>query len=216
MTEHEPLLTPAQEEAVRRRLAEARHTDPVPPDIAARLDNVLTELARERPTPQQSIAPVVTLAARRRRRAAMLLVAAAATVAVGLTVPALLDRTGGGSDADSSAAESTASQDPGAADSAGVSASPVRIRPRRFAEDVAAARDLVLASTVDGLDRPTEGTPEDPCGPSPGAGDVALAVRYDGDAGVLLVRRARNGEQRVDLYLCDSDEPLRSVALPAR
>ena len=54
-------LTPAQEEEVRRLLAEARHTEPMPPDVVARLDRVLDDLADE---------PGRARAGRRPRRAA--------------------------------------------------------------------------------------------------------------------------------------------------
>ncbi|WP_067431273.1 hypothetical protein [Nocardioides jensenii] len=44
----EPELTPAQNEAVRRLLSDARHDQPLPDDVAARMDDVLAGLARER------------------------------------------------------------------------------------------------------------------------------------------------------------------------
>ena len=40
-------LTPAQEERVRRLLADARHTAPMPAEVADRLDAVVRELAAE-------------------------------------------------------------------------------------------------------------------------------------------------------------------------
>ncbi|MGZ4450983.1 MAG: hypothetical protein ACXVW4_14415, partial [Nocardioides sp.] len=69
---------PAHEQEVRRLLAEARHDGPIPEDVAARLDDVLRDLARGDAAP---LAPVVPLSSHRRRRAAGLLVAAAAVVA---------------------------------------------------------------------------------------------------------------------------------------
>ncbi len=44
MTADDPALSPAEEAAVRARLAEARHTDPVPDHVVARLDGVLADL----------------------------------------------------------------------------------------------------------------------------------------------------------------------------
>ena len=38
-------LTPAEEERVRRLLADARHTEPMPDEVVARLDGVLADLA---------------------------------------------------------------------------------------------------------------------------------------------------------------------------
>lgn len=66
---------------VRRLLAGARHTDPVPEDVVARLDRVLADLAAE----PSRVRPVTDLATRR-RRVTRLLVAAAAVVAVGVGV----------------------------------------------------------------------------------------------------------------------------------
>lgn len=85
---------------VRRLLAEARHTEPVPADVAARLDRVLADLSAARhrvpdtdqqvePATTATTAPVADLAARRRRRATTLLVAAAAVVAVGVGIDRL-------------------------------------------------------------------------------------------------------------------------------
>ena len=62
-----PELTPEQESAVRRLLAEARHDEPIPADVAARLDRVLAGLTRDEPG-APGVAPVIDLAARRRRR----------------------------------------------------------------------------------------------------------------------------------------------------
>lgn len=69
------------EEEVRRRLADARHTEPMPEDVAGRLSERLSEL----PMPSAS----GELAAVRRRRAATLLVAAAAVVVAGIGAGAL-------------------------------------------------------------------------------------------------------------------------------
>lgn len=83
---HDPDPTTADEQ-VRRLLADARHTEPLPDDVAARLDQVLTDLAGERRDAghtDRSVAVAASLAAARRRRTARnLLVAAAAVVAIG-------------------------------------------------------------------------------------------------------------------------------------
>ena len=44
-----PELTPEQESEVRRLLAEARHDEPIPAEVADRLDRVLADLARDEP-----------------------------------------------------------------------------------------------------------------------------------------------------------------------
>ncbi|WP_232677210.1 hypothetical protein [Nocardioides sp. R-C-SC26] len=73
-----------REERLRRLLAQARHDDPMPDDVASRLDRVLERLAAEEPPRDEH--DVVELAARRRQRVTALLVAAAAVVVVGVGV----------------------------------------------------------------------------------------------------------------------------------
>lgn len=92
MADERPDLTPEQAREVRRLLADARHTEPVPTDVSARLERVLADLADQQAAHAPGVddpdptAPgtVTELASRRRRRAATLLVAAAAVVAVGV------------------------------------------------------------------------------------------------------------------------------------
>ena len=43
-----------------------------------------------------------------------------------------------------------------------------------------------------------------------------MAVRYDGQRGVLVYRPVKGDTQVVDLYLCGSDDPARSITLPQR
>ena len=83
MTDEERELPPEQEAAVRRLLAEARATEPVPADVAARLDRVLTGLGEEQRFPAVATGHVVA-PPWRRRRATVVLVAAAAVVAIGV------------------------------------------------------------------------------------------------------------------------------------
>lgn len=70
-----------REDEVRRLLADARHAEPVPLDVTARLDRVLEQLAAGGVDAPETVSE---LAVRRRRRAAGLLAAAAAVVAVGV------------------------------------------------------------------------------------------------------------------------------------
>lgn len=106
----QPDLSPEQAQEVRRLLADARHSEPIPTDVAARLDRVLAELATQeaRLTPgpddqhDDEGASVVALASRRRRRVVSVLVAAAAVVAVGVGLDQLLQAGGGGSSSSSS------------------------------------------------------------------------------------------------------------------
>lgn len=95
-----------EDEQIRRLLADARHTEPMPDDVAARLDGVLADLDADRP-----VRPGVTdlAAARRRRRARTLLVAAAAVVVAGIAVDQIRGA-GPGSDGDSAASGGDVSQ----------------------------------------------------------------------------------------------------------
>src|SRR5690349_18717222 len=71
------------DDQVRRLLAEARHDEPIPDDVAARLDEVLAGLPDDRLVDR----PVVDLAARQRRKNVRTWVlAAAAVVVVGIGI----------------------------------------------------------------------------------------------------------------------------------
>ena len=103
----ESQLPPADDERIRRLLAEARHTEPMPEAVATRLDGVLASLSADRAQRREDLAhedhraPVVDLAARRRRRtAANLLVAAAAVLVVGFGITQVLPDGMSGSDGD--------------------------------------------------------------------------------------------------------------------
>lgn len=104
-------LTPEQERDVRRMLADARHTEPMPDDVTARLDRVLAELAEggSGSTDTGPPATIADLASRRRRRATSLLVAAAAVVAIGIGIDQVLPD-GSANDSASSADSATSSQ----------------------------------------------------------------------------------------------------------
>ena len=86
-----PELTPEQESEVRRLLAEARHDEPIPTEVADRLDTVLADLTRDEPG-SPGVAPVIDLAARRRRRnAAAVLAGAAAVIVAGFAIGQVID-----------------------------------------------------------------------------------------------------------------------------
>jgi hypothetical protein len=107
MSDHDPEVTPEREARLRRLLAQSRHGDPVPVDVAARLERVLEQLAAEGPDPV--VHGVSDLAARRRRRVTGLLVAAAAVVVVGVGVGELRD----GARSESDSATASIAQDDG-------------------------------------------------------------------------------------------------------
>ena len=117
---------PPEQEAVRRLLADARHTAPPPPEVVARLDDTLASLVSERAAEhtaaraaERSDVPddrspgrVVDLGSRRRRMAGIGLLAAASVVVAGIAIGQALPRGAGdagessaGSQSDSSLAE---------------------------------------------------------------------------------------------------------------
>lgn len=142
MPEHEPEATPQQQEAVRRLLAGARHDEPVPADVVARLDGVLAQLAGEGPRavdpapPAPHGAEVVDLAARRRRRVTGLLGAAAAVVVLGVGVSQVVDTTSGGDADSSSPARSSAADEEAAADSGAGAAEEAPVPSAPLASDL--------------------------------------------------------------------------------
>ena len=229
-----PELTPAEEDAVRRHLAAARHTEPMPDAVAERLDRVLVGLADER-TPARSASrwfrPVIDLAARRRRRRGVqLLVAAAAVVVAGVGISQL---SGPGSDDSGGGAASTADQahqrrwqrhrpkgdrrkpaaderapiGPVAADSrrAAFGRLPV-IRPGHFRADVAEPRKLTGATASDTYDLAERKALRAAC-PVAAKGERTLVVTYAGALAELVYRAPTDDGQRVDLYRCgDRDD----------
>jgi hypothetical protein len=136
----DPRPTEAEEAGVRRLLAEARHDEPMPAAVAARLDEALAGLRdgtastvrepgsepvgapRSEPVrePVRDRASVADLGARR-RRAGRLLVAAAAAVVVGVGVGAVHDHLGtaGGSSSTTSASGGSALPRSAGADASG-------------------------------------------------------------------------------------------------
>lgn len=240
----DPALTPEQETRVRRLLSDARNTEPLPQDVAARLDRVLAQLAvgaSDDPAydPAYDTADdrtgdtgrVVSLAARRRRRVASLLVAAAAVVVVGIGLGQLMGGPDQAADTASTNAGSTqrdAPEAPEAVDGQTPAPTyafkvPVPIRPDRFSHDVTRLQHL----TFDGgslTPAPQSGSTRNGAdlvaggfGCSPGAWGLGtfVPVVYGGEPAVLVLRRVTGDTQVVDLFQCGSSEPLRSITLPA-
>ncbi len=226
---HESPLDPADDARIRALLADARHTEPMPADVAARLDRVLEGLAEER----APVAPVIDLA-RRRRTAAKLLVAAAAVVVAGVGVGQVLPDVGGSGsakDAQAPAADSQAEAQAEGGD-AGGSGEPDRapssdydpsapeamagnvahIRKAHFGEDVRLVRSQLGGEDAKGF----AAAPEPTCLPAPVGEGTVLAVDYDGAAAALVLRPPAGDTQVVDLYLCGQTSPQRSITLTAR
>ena len=222
----DPDLTPP-EERVRRLLADGRHDQPMPDDVADRLDRVLADLQREaRRTP----APVDLAARRRRRIGRNVLVAAAAVVVLGVGISRLdlSGQDGAGGSADSgtaSAPESAARDDEAGADVADGANGLVEHRPlvlssEGFERQVRRAAAGPLASLAD-LPQEEAGDADQGAGsarawcdePGWGRGE-RVRVRYDGERGVLVLRTPVGDTRDVDLYLCGDATPTRSTAVP--
>lgn len=225
----DPGLTP-QQDAVRRLLAHARHDGPTPPDVVDRLDAALACLVSERRDAAPP-APVVDLGARRRRTARIGLLAAAAVVVAGVAIGQGLPRTSSGEDAGAGSEMSTSqdrefTEDDSGADAGGglaeapqslKSAAPDAAYPTLSSTDPGLEEDLLdlratatLRSTAVGSARALSGC--DLRGIGPGRRVVA---EVDGTTGVVLFRRPDGAGQQVELYICGSPAPVRTLTLPA-
>jgi hypothetical protein len=230
--EREPELSPEEERRVRALLADARHTDPMPADVATRMDELIAGLSEESPG-RADVVPLAT----RRRRASRLLLAAAAVIVVGVGGSQVLDGLGTSSSEDSTAGSASRpaaeAQEESDAEAGGLSADQDQpsaqddrepapaagtrvaiVRPRSFAADARALRDGKAAFLGD-ADSARE---VDKRGPVCAAGEWGpgsyVAVRYAGDPGWIVFRRPQGDTQVVDLFLCGSEVASRSLTLP--
>ncbi len=218
-------LTPEQEARVARLLADARADEPIPVEVAARLDRVLAGMSEEQIV-GPDLAPVVDIAARRRRRATTLLVAAAAVVVAGVGIgqvvgPQGSDEGAGGSnslEADDSGgdglAEGPANLSPQERESLG---EPAKISGDSFAADVRRLQDRpgILSNASDGVPMEMEQPDVDfACSPAAYGPGKLVAVRYHGLPAVLAYRPAAGDTQAVELLQCGSAEVIRSTTIP--
>jgi hypothetical protein len=231
---HESPLDPAQDERIRRLLADARHTEPMPEAVVARLDRVLAGLSDDRTERAERAdrAEVVDLMARRRRTVGQLLVAAAAVVAVGFGITQVLPDLGGSSEGDAqeataggAAADSadggdegsrlvspeSAPEAPSDGATSGASKSTLKIRSDEFGPDVRRARNQLEGGSAALVEYPAEGC----LAVSVEPGSEVVATTYDAAPAALVLRPPSGDVQVVDLYLCGDLEPLRSITLTA-
>jgi hypothetical protein len=223
-------------EAVRRLLAEARHGEPMPDDVAARMDRVLRNLSADREVAAGD-APVIDLAAHRRRRAATLLVAAAVIVVGGVTAAQHLprdsgtpstaagagsqDRSGSGADTASpqlGSAHSPLQPSPGNGDTAKlyqvrIRAGRVLVRPRHFTVDALSGRQAIGSAPSALVQRRELRRVPAGCIPTLGGVDVVPAT-YEKAPAALVYHAPAGTTQVVDLYVCGTSKPVRSVTLP--
>lgn len=229
----DPDLTPEQDESVRALLASAKHADPMPPDVAARLDAVLADLASER---REVRAPVVTLASRRRRRVSGALLAAAAVVVLGVGVTQVLPTTYESSDSSAGAGSEMAEDQDGAASDRAFDANQPESAPGEMEsqqgpdeKSSALSRDTyeVVLDSRTPLRRQVRSLPSPPvssatsrtspeCLVDPGPAQDQVEVTYDGTPGVLVYRPPAAGRQQVDLFLCGEPDSFASVTIKSR
>lgn len=231
MTDHEN--TDERDEQVRRLLADARHTEPVPDEVVARLDRVLAGLATE---PARE-ATVVRLADRR-RRATRMLVAAAAVVVLGVGINQVVGGVGGSVDEATSGADAGATSDEEPAAAPEVSgdgaaptdratrARPFRVSAQKFSRDAVELQGLSAAYEYnDSSEAQTDdqanlsllrAAVQDVCAPGDWGQGGYVPVLYDRAPGWVVIRPEQGDSQVVDLFLCGSEQAARSVTLPQR
>lgn len=234
----------AEQAEVSRLLAAVsgpRSAEPMPPEVATRLDDVLAGLVAERAT---TPAGVTDLAPRRRRRWPALLAAAAAVSVVGLGVGNVLDL--GSVDMGAVTAEGgSAPETLESADGAGAAAdeeAPEATADRKAVEDSAEAPQP-LDGTVAGLadlprlrrdsltvdvqrieDFDLEGNSRTQSAQRRACvqlelsdGDDWVSVRLDGDPAVLVLRAPDGGRRTAEVYACDDGHtPVAETTVEAR
>jgi hypothetical protein len=223
----------AETAAVRRLLAEARHTEPMPVDVATRMEAALAGLSTER-APREH---VVTIAPHRRRRVGALLVAAAAVVVGAVTLgphlpssPSSSERSASGGSAASennldagsapasspAAGSSVAPHSTPASGRAQVHAGRVVVHDRRFASDALGARALLERSSTQssGSTQDTETDLLRDCADVPRTSET-LPATYQRAPAALVFRAPEGSTQVVDLYVCGNPDPIRSTTLQA-
>ncbi|RYP83788.1 hypothetical protein EKO23_17960 [Nocardioides guangzhouensis] len=218
-------------------LAEARHDQPVPPEVVARLDAVLAELgsgvAAEAPATSDEATgepAVVPLRPREQdseerrlhRRFSRVLLAAAAVLAIGYGATQVLPNvTQSGSGDSGSASTADSAETPQAPEVAGGDAgaraetpTPVTdlgIAGLRPIDPGALDRDLAMLRRESARSEQfagNRGTDMVRCGPAdPVPGARYVGAAYDGRPALVVYHPVRNGRQTVELYLCDTAHP---------
>jgi hypothetical protein len=232
-------LTPDQTEAVRRLLAAARHGEPIPADLAARLDGVLAELVAERgeageAPPERAPATVIPL---RRRRWAQVLVAAAAVTVLGYATTTVLDNSSGDADStaeDAPAAVEAGGQESGPTESGADTGVPSRVpspMSNQALRDALSGLDVTqltslssgrsLAQDLDQLLLETKAAElgarystkvSATCGPIYAVdGATRYVALYRRHVALVLAYPVTDGARRVDVYDCESATPRRAA-----
>ncbi|HEX4977502.1 MAG TPA: hypothetical protein VFV40_06510 [Nocardioides sp.] len=232
-------MTPEEQEAVRRALAATPPVGPMPPEVVARLEATIADLAAARPSagaPAEQTATVSDLEERRRRRWPRVLVAAASVAVlaygVGTVLPDLEPQaeTAATGSAEDSAADRELAEGDGDAGAAplqppgAVSDGPVlELRAATLQRDVArhleqgrVAAQSGGPAALDSGDRYARG--DGTCLlPALRPGDEVAAARLDGRRATLVVRRAQGATREAQVYWCgDGRTLLAETRIPAR
>lgn len=168
-------LDRAREDAVRRLLADAAGPEPLPGEVAARLDERLEDLVAERaavpvvshPESHGVVVPLDAAARRRRVRVRVLLGAAAAVVAVGVGAGALGGAGGDGDAGGLTATNEMAEDDPARTSEASMAegdseAGAGRVEDPESAEDAEAPEAVPTPNTTDLLAAPRRVVSDEP------------------------------------------------------
>jgi hypothetical protein len=223
-----PELSAADEARIRALLAGARHDEPMPEAVVARLDRVLAGLAEE--STEQALPATVVPLAERRRRAARMLVAAAAVVVAGVGIGQVVSHDNGGSGGAAGAGApdlSSLRDGPDSKELSGGSAgagadapqpssdslqsvSAYKVRPKHFAQDSRRVQSYSESAAMD-----TSGNQRAfGCVRGHWGAGKYVPVEYGRSPGYLVLRRHTGDSQVADLFLCGSDDPVRSITLP--
>lgn len=230
------------EDEVRRLLSQARHTEPLPAEVAARLDQRLAEL---------SLPPVDDeLAAVRRRRAAALLVAAVAIVAVGIGAGNLIrpepadmastsvSEEGAGESApqgDAAGAEQSSETAPGPGETPDgrtdttmkapasqrlaladleIVQVPVRLHAEHLGRDVRVVVEDVRLADGATMPNPDAVLASYGCEVTAFGEGTLVAAMYDDQPAILALRPPEGRNQIVDVVACGTGEELASLTVP--
>jgi hypothetical protein len=208
---------------VRRLLADARHDEPMPVDVAARMDEVIARLGDESPAArtESRVGDVIAIAPHRRRRAAALLTAAAAIVVGGVVVQNVDLSSGGDRAASETAGSSAQDQDLNAAPQSGKGtrepsavsgdkalSTPVKVHPRTFVADAERVRRALGRTASFTRDEAAKAV----CADVPRHGRAVRATYQRADA-ALVFRRPQGGSQVVELFVCGQTTPIRTTTL---
>lgn len=221
-----------QHDVVRRLLAEARHDEPTPPEVVARLEATLAELQAELQADRVAsaeTAPVIDIGSRRRRLAAIGVMAAAAVVVAGVAVGQVLPQgtssNDGATSAESDAGAGTDLQADGGDSGAGAATEPAPPEERSGKVEAGSALPEVsldgdLDQTLTSLrSRSTRSAYAADALVACQVGDVGagrqLLVQVDGQPGLVVFRAPVGARQEADLFVCGDPDPVRTLSLPA-